>query len=467
MSKNQKTVIGTTESLCPHCLRKLTAYKVLRGQNIYMEKTCPEHGFFQVVLWRGQPEYQSWRRPKIPSAPKVCFTETDKGCPFDCGLCADHRQHTCTALLEVTERCNLKCTFCFADAGSNPKHDPDLTVIKGWYQRLLDAGGPYNVQISGGEPTVRNDLAQIVAVGRQMGFNFIQLNTNGIRLAEDKNYVKDLKEAGLSSVFLQFDGTKSGIYQALRGRDLLAEKIAAIENCIAENIGVVLVPTLVPGVNTDNVGDIIKFALKYVPGIRGVHFQPVSYFGRYPEPPKDEQRITIPEVITAICEQTAGLTAPDNFRPPGCENAFCSFHGNFVLMPDGKLMCWSEKKSGCCSTVEPAAEGSRKARRFVAKYWSYPELKLNRQIDFGGWDVFLQRLKTHSFTISGMAFQDVWNIDLERLRDCCIHVVSYKGNIIPFCAYNLTDSSGTGLYRGKQHGNNSVGGLDSKKDRVQ
>jgi hypothetical protein len=466
MINNEGKIIGTTESLCPHCLQKLTAHKVLRGQAVYLEKTCPEHGFFQVILWRGLPEYQSWSRPKIPSTPKVCFTEVDKGCPFDCGLCADHRQHTCTALLEVTFRCNLNCTFCFADASPSQQNDPDLTVIKGWYQRLLDAGGPYNVQISGGEPTVREDLVQIVAIGRQMGFNFIQLNTNGIRLA-DKNYVKELREAGLASVFLQFDGTKDDIYQALRGRNLLAQKITAIENCIAENIGVVLVPTLVPGVNTDNIGDIIRFAIEYAPGIRGVHFQPVSYFGRYPEPPKDEQRITIPEVINSICEQTAGMTESDNFLPPGCENALCSFHGNFVIMPDSKLMCWSKNKTSCCSNnIEVAAEGSRKSRQFVSKYWSAPEVKITKEIDFGGWGVFLQRIKTHSFTISGMAFQDVWNIDLERVRDCCIHIVSPKGNIVPFCAYNLTDSNGNSLYRGKQNEDNSAGQLDSKKDRV-
>nr|WP_207754947.1 radical SAM (seleno)protein TrsS [Desulforadius tongensis] len=456
--------------MCPECLKKIPAVRVARGDRVYLEKSCPEHGFFQTLIWRGKPDFQSWTRPKIPTAPKVCFTEVERGCPFDCGLCARHRQHTCTALLEVTQRCNLKCTFCFADSGTGMSSDPDLEVIRGWYQRLLDAGGPYNIQLSGGEPTVRGDLPRIVALGREMGFNFIQLNTNGLRLAEDPGYVQELKKAGLNSVFLQFDGTEEAIYRKLRGSDLLSQKIAAIENCAAQNIGIVLVPTLVPGVNTHNIGEIIKFALKYLPAVRGVHFQPVSYFGRYPKPPTDEQRITIPEVITQIVKQTAGMIKEEHFRPPGCENALCSFHGNFVLMPGGKLKCWTKHQPGCCGSVELAEEGSQKARSFVSKYWGFPQVEVNTKCaGLDGWDIFLQRVRTHSFTISGMAFQDVWNLDLERVRDCCIHVVNPEGNIIPFCAYNLTDREGRSLYRSgrRRNGNHTTGSMDTKENRVQ
>ena len=133
-----------------------------------------------------------------------------------------------------------------------------------------------------------------------MGFSFFQLNTNGIRLAEDLDYVKALKEAGLSTVFLQFDGIEDEIYEKLRGQKLFQIKQKAIENCGRNSIGVVLVPTLVPGINTDHIGEIVKYALKGLPVIRGIHFQPISYFGRYPSPPKDEDRFTLPEVIRAL-----------------------------------------------------------------------------------------------------------------------------------------------------------------------
>lgn len=446
----QDVILSSTESVCPHCLRKLSARRVRQGDNVYLIKECPEHGITKTLLWRGSPLYQNWNRPKIPSQPKVCFTEVEKGCPFDCGLCPDHRQHSCTVLLEITQRCNLGCTYCFANAGQSPAEDPDLTTIKGWFEQILLAGGPFNIQLSGGEPTLRDDLPEIISLGRSLGFNFIQLNTNGLRLAEDLNFVKKCKEAGLASIFLQFDGTEEDIYQALRGRPLYSKKLAAIENCKACNIGVVLVPTLVPGVNVHNIGAIIDLGLSYLPTVRGVHFQPVSYFGRYPEPPADSDRITIPEVITEIERQSGGKIKMDSFKPPGCENALCSFHGNFLLMTDGELRPWT-KHGGCCGTPEKAEEGAAKARSFVAKYWSAPQVKTisvgSNEGNFAIWDAFIERTKTHAFSISGMAFQDVWNLDLERLRDCCIHVMSPDNKLIPFCAYNLTDCKGQPLYR--------------------
>ncbi|WP_031513702.1 radical SAM (seleno)protein TrsS [Desulfofalx alkaliphila] len=442
-----------TASVCPLCLKKIPARREMHGNSVFLVKECQEHGTFKTILWRNSPtspDYQNWARPKIPSQPPVSFTEVKRGCPFDCGLCPDHRQHSCTVLLEITARCNLGCAFCFANAGDNITKDADLDVIKGWYEKIILAGGPYNIQLSGGEPTVRDDLPEIISMGRSLGFNFIQLNTNGLRLAEEPSFVKKCKDAGLTSVFLQFDGTDDEIYTALRGRPILKEKLAAIEHCAENNIGVVLVPTLVPGVNLHNIGAIIDLALNYLPTVRGVHFQPVSYFGRYPQPPGDSDRITIPEVIKEIASQSKGRISMDAFKPPGCENALCSFHGNFILMPHGELRPWT-KHEGCCGTAERAEKGAVKARKFVAKYWSAPEEKPGSLINSGGefalWDLFIERSRTHSFSISGMAFQDAWNLDLERLRDCCIHVMSQQGKLIPFCAYNLTNSKGQPLYR--------------------
>ncbi len=449
MAAGDVTVLGATESVCPICLARLPARRVAEGEDVYLEKECPEHGPFRAILWRGQPGFTGWVRPKTPAYPQTPFTPVRQGCPFDCGLCPDHRQQTCTALLEVTQRCNLDCPFCFAAAGSQAV-DPPLAVIEGWYRRLLAAGGPYNVQLSGGEPTLRNDLPEIISLGRELGFLFIQLNTNGLRLARDPAYLRRLKEAGLASVFLQFDGTDDSGYEALRGRPLLAEKEQAIEQCARAGLGIVLVPTLVPGVNITQIGAIIRYGLARLPEVRGVHFQPVSYFGRYPAPPADGDRITIPEVIRAIEAQTGGLISADTFKPPGCENALCSFHGNFVQMPDGSLKSWTkhEPGSGCCRP-ESAAEGAARARSFVATRWPAPSpvILFDSGPGLGGWDDFLARTRTHAFSISGMAFQDAWNLDLERLRDCCIHTVSPDGRIIPFCAYNLTDRTGRSLYR--------------------
>jgi uncharacterized radical SAM superfamily Fe-S cluster-containing enzyme len=259
-----------TESLCPHCLKKIPAAYEACGDEVFIVKSCPAHGEFRTISWRGEPKFNGWKRPKTGTRSGECHTETSLGCPFDCGLCPDHRKNACTAVIEVTSRCNLSCPVCFADSVEGPGPDPDLDTIAGWYLSVLQTSGPDIIlQLSGGEPTVRGDLPCIVEMGRAKGFSFIQLNTNGLRLAAEKNYAKELRAAGLSSVFLQFDGTEDKIYRAIRGQSLYMAKREAIEQCAENDIGVVLVPTLVPGVNTHNIGAILDLALELSPVVRG------------------------------------------------------------------------------------------------------------------------------------------------------------------------------------------------------
>jgi uncharacterized radical SAM superfamily Fe-S cluster-containing enzyme len=445
-------ILSTTESVCPECLNRIPAARVRYDEDVYLEKTCPQHGDFRTIIWRGEPAFTSWVRPKTPSYPNKPFTEVKQGCPYDCGLCPEHRQQSCCVLLEVTQRCDLVCPVCFADANHNPLPDLTLAEIAAWYGRLMAAGGPFNIQLSGGEPCVRDDLPEIIRLGRSYGFTFFQLNTNGLRLGRDPGYLAELKAAGLSTVFLQFDGTDDAIYRQIRGRALFDQKMAAIEHCAEQGVGVVLVPTLIPGINADDIGNILRLALRQMPAVRGVHFQPVSYFGRYPQSPTNEMRITIPEIIRAIEAQTDGLIPAATFCPPGGENALCSFHGNYVLMPDGALepLTHHQTNSCCCQPV-PAAEGARRSREFVASSWSSPAPQIDLPVfsgpGLGEWDIFLERKRTHTFCVSGMAFQDAWTLDLDRLRDCYIHTASPDGRLVPFCAYNLTDRLGLSLYR--------------------
>lgn len=452
MKPEQVTILGTTESLCPICLKRISAVRIGRRDDVYLQKTCPEHGAFRTIIWRGQPSYQSWGREKMASRMPEGKADTGPGCPFECGLCPSHRQRTCCVLLEVTRRCNLHCPVCFAETGT-VQPDPELATIEGWFRTLLDSGGPCHIQLSGGEPSLRDDLPDIIRLGRSMGFSFFQLNTNGLRLAEDVAYVRDLKEAGLNTVFLQFDGLNFQTYQTIRGKDLLAVKQAAIANCAEQQLGIILVPTLVPGVNIGEIGSILQFALEHMPAVRGVHFQPVSYFGRYPAEPADESRITIPEVLRAIEQQTGGKIRAKHFQPPSAENAYCSFNGNFLLQEDGQLQSYT-KSSQCCCQPQAAAKAVQRAQNFVAKHWSAPlqrdtavEQGSDSKINVDSLEDFLERAEQFTFCISGMAFQDVWNMDLERLQECFIHVVSPDAKIIPFCAYNLTDSKGRSLYR--------------------
>lgn len=454
MTTHGEHTIARTESVCPECLQRLDAVIVSDADAVFLEKSCAEHGSWRTPLWRGEPAYEEWQRPKAPSHPEVCYAEVKDGCPFDCGLCAEHRQYPCSVLLEVTQHCTLGCPVCFAAVGSTGGHgnDPDLATIETWYDRVMAAAGNCNIQLSGGEPTQRDDLPEIIKLGKRMGFSFIQLNSNGIRLAEDAGYAETLAAAGLTTVFLQFDGMHDQIYTSLRGRPLLNVKKTAMRRCGEAGLGVVLVPTLVPGVNTDNVGAIIRFALDNLPVVRGVHLQPISYFGRHQLVDSSLERFTLPEVMRAIEEQTNGLMRVSDFAPPGGENARCSFHGSFFQMPDGSLRRTTSASTSCCSSQD-GHEGLLRTIGSVARQWAAAPGRAasaaKPTCDDGAMDLdtFLDRATNYSLTISCMVFQDAWNLDMERLRDCCISIMSPEGKLIPFCAYNLTSARGETLYR--------------------
>ncbi|WP_371380659.1 radical SAM (seleno)protein TrsS [Sporomusa aerivorans] len=459
IQEHKESWLSATKSVCPECLRRIPAERAAIGDKVFLRKTCPEHGLFQVCIWQGEPRYEDWTNPSEPSKPGVCATQTDRGCPFDCGLCPEHGQQTCCVLLEVTERCNLHCPICFAGATPAGTSDPALADIERWYRMLMNSGGPYNIQLSGGEPTIRDDLPEVIAMGRRLGLEFFQVNTNGLRLASDAQYAGRLKAAGLNCVFLQFDGISDDVYLKLRGKPLLEIKQQAIAVCEAHELGVVLVPTLVPGINDQQIGDILRLAVNRMPVVRGVHFQPVSYFGRYPVEPADSARMTLPQVMREIEKQTNGQMKISHFRPPGGEHAHCSFHGNFILTPGGQLkpLAPAPDSSACCCQGKYATGGAKRARQFVARQWSAARDKRNTPAveagssggvgNIASLDEFLERVETYTLAVSGMAFQDAWTLDLDRLKQCFIHVVGPDDRLIPFCAYNLTNRQGQSLYR--------------------
>ena len=170
---------------------------------------------------------------------------------------------------------------------------------------------------------------------------------------EEPGFLQQLIDAGVASLFLQFDGVTKDVYNKLRGADYLAAKLGLIESCKKMNLAVILVPTVVAGVNDHQLWDIIGFALENMPPVRGVHFQPISFFGRYPETPDNSMRITLPEIMQKIEQQSTGRIKITNFSPPGCENSLCSFHGNFVLMPDDRLVALTNRTDKSCCSQEP------------------------------------------------------------------------------------------------------------------
>lgn len=445
-----RVLLGETESVCPVCLARLPARRVAEGDTVILEKRCPEHGEFSVPVWRGLASYQRWSQAsRNPATPPVTATEATRGCPHDCGLCPEHRQQSCCVLLEVTSRCNLACPVCFAASGRGGR-DASEAEISGWLDSLEASGGHVHIQLSGGEPTMRDDLPRIVAQVRARGFDFVQVNTNGIRLAREPDYLAALAEAGLDCVFLQFDGVTDDIHQALRGARLAELKARAIAACATAGVGVVLVPTVMAGVNSGRLGEILAFAKAHLPAVRAVHFQPVSYFGRAPAP---GARVTLPEIIEALVASEGGAIGFDDFAPGSAENPYCSFSGRFRLGADSRLhpqkstapSCCRPPARSCCGSPQPSPDVDR-ARRYVAGQWR--AAGAGREIPgLDAFDAFLAA-REQTLGLSGMAFQDAWTLDLDRLRQCHIHVAASGGRLIPFCAFNLTAQDGHALYRG-------------------
>ncbi len=421
-------VIRETRSVCPVCLKNLPALLSRResGQ-IFLEKSCPEHGFFQVPVWQGRMDFDQWLLETPPLGKGVGLS-----CPANCGICAEHESGTCCTLLEVTERCNLRCRYCFAKGGGT-HDDPSLENCQAAIRDIVRQCGQPLLQFSGGEPTLRDDLPELIRYAREAGCSYTQVNTNGIRLAEDPAYARRLAEAGLDIVFLQFDGTRDEIYRALRGRNLLDTKREAIRVCAELAIGVTLVPTVAKGVNDDNLGEIIALARELSPAVRGIHFQPVSYFGRYPGVPAESDRYTLDQLMADICDQAQ--IPPESFMPSRCDHPLCGFHASFLIDPKGGLKPLSSITHSSHSRGQ-----ARDNREYVARHWRrFPEeAKLaesfSEEMDF---DTFLYRLRHNSLTLSAMAFQDAMNLNIERLHRCSLHVYD-KGSIKPFCAKYLS-----------------------------
>ena len=418
-----------TWSVCPICLKRLPAKRVQIGNEVFLRKTCDEHGDFESIIWRGFSDINKW----IGDADKQQLDNPQ--CPDACGLCADHLQKTCCVILNITNLCNLACNFCLANQ-CDSKKDPSFDEIKESLTKLIEKDKTL-VQLSGGEPTTRKDLPEIIKNAKEIGAKYVQLNSNGIRLGEDKQLVKELAEAGLSFVFMQFDGTEDTINESIRGKSLLKIKQQAIENCAEYNIGVTLVPTLVRGVNTHNIGDIIRFAISQSPKVRGVHFQPATYMGRIPEMPTNNERITLDELIFEIEKQTEGLIKTEDLLPSACDHPLCGFHGDFIVDNNNlfSLLKQGRTEKKCCCDSSPADLN----RNFVARRWERPS---SNEADTSCGDIrdmeyFLKRLKTHGFTVTSMAFQDAGNIDFSRLRNCSLHIFD-NGKFVPFCSYFLT-----------------------------
>lgn len=449
-------LLRSTESKCPICLAQVPARLVADGDEVTLVGSCPDHGEWRTVVWSGSPTFRSW-----------CGDEP-----------APAARQTCTAVLEVTRECDLGCPVCFAEApaagggsgasASSAGHSaPSLADITRTLEALFSSEGEVNIQLSGGEPTMRDDLPEIVAAARRIGFSFVQLNTNGLRLASEDGYAGALREAGLASVFLQFDGLSDDTYRVLRGRPLADRKVGAVERCAEAGLAVVLVPTVAPGVNDGELGALVRFAASWPGVVRGLHLQPISYFGRYPGGAAGagaRPRLTLPELLRSLEAQTGGEVQAADFSGSCCEHIRCSFRARYWVREGGVLEPVRAASCGCGSEpapVIPPEEAPRRAVAATSRQWSRRDREVESAAAPGGCAAAasdagdgLSRFLDDAdriLAISGMLFQDAWSIDMERIDRCCVQVVTGRGqqtpvDLVPFCLWNLTSASGERLY---------------------
>jgi len=464
-------LIKQTKSICPECLKVLEATIFEEDNTVFIKKQCPEHGFFQDVYWSDYGQYERVKAFEyIGDGVENPRTETKLDCPYDCGLCPQHKSHTVLSIIDVTNRCNLRCPVCFATAGTTSYvYEPSKEEIKGMFLNLR-ANRPVPVdalQFSGGEPTIREDLPDLVKMAKELGFKHVEVNTNGLRLAGSVDYCRILKEAGVSTVYLQFDGVTPDVYRFTRGVDLVDVKKKVLENCREAGLhSIVLVCTLVKGVNDHQLGDIIRYAIQNFDVVRCVNVQPVSICGRIPEHERRKMRITIPDFLRLVEEQTASQTKGSDFYPvpvvvpvsravgalkkrhyveftahPHCGMA------TYVFVEDGKIIPITnygnvEKFIKAMEKIHQESmkgHGSRAKMRLVGSLRHVQFGLLRKHI----WPLLmtgsyesLGDLHRKMLMISAMHFMDPYNFDLERVQRCCIHYAVPDGRIIPFCTMN-------------------------------
>jgi uncharacterized radical SAM superfamily Fe-S cluster-containing enzyme len=468
-------LIKRTRSICPEDLRILDAELWEIDGQVIIRKTCPDHGSFEDVYWSDYVEYVRANRFRDDGTGLVNSTESQLGCPHDCGICQEHRTHTSLLLIDVTNRCNLRCPICFARGGEGKNlNEPSMEQIRGILEYTQEINHPIRVRAvgnSGGEPTLRDDLPEIIRMEKEFGFEYILVMTNGLRIAEDIDYFKKLSDLNVY-IYLQFDGVTPEPYLKARGRDLWPIKQKVIEN--ARKVGcnkVVCVPTLAKGINDHHVGEMIRYVAENCDVIKHIVFQPISFSGRIDRTRLKEMRVTTSDVMRLCEEQTDGEIKKTDFFPLSMNQTLAriatkgSKHHDFCVHPHCgaiTLINYEKNKLVPIPRFIRNEEYYDKMRRAFDLNKSTPQIiwalltGFMRYIHPKLWlrvsPIFLTKsftsirsltedwLWTHWFTVAVMHYMDLYNFDLDRVQGCTLHYGvpdnETKARLIPFCTMN-------------------------------
>lgn len=435
-----------TKSLCPTCLSLVDTKIVFQDDKVWMLKHCKTHGEMKSMIADDVTYYKQLRNYNKQSEMPLKFnTKVHYGCPYDCGLCTDHEQHSCLTIVEVTDRCNLSCPTCYASSSPNYGRHRTLEEIEKMFDAVVEnEGEPDVVQISGGEPTVHPDFFAILDIAKRKPIKHLMVNTNGIRIAKDIKFVEKL--AGYMpdfEIYLQFDSFKPEVLQKLRGEDLTEVRRKAIEHLNQFNISTTLVITLQNGENDDEIGKIIEYALRQK-CVRGVTFQPTQVAGRNDNYDDISGRITLTEVRRKIFEQYPLFTPQDLIPVPCNPDALCMAYALKIeneVFPMTHLINPEDLLNNSKNTI--VFEHDEKLKSHMLNLFSTgisvdcAEDELNELM------CCLPKVKSETlnydnlFRILIMNFMDAHDFDVRAVKKSCVHIVSDKMKIIPFETMNL------------------------------
>ncbi|HWE00973.1 MAG TPA: radical SAM protein [Tepidisphaeraceae bacterium] len=436
-----------TNSLCATCLRKVEAKVVMQDGNVYLHKWCPEHRFQRALISTDAEYYKLSRQTLKPGQMPLKFNTPIKyGCPYDCGLCPDHEQHSCLTLVEVTDQCNLTCPVCYSESSPHRQSHRTMEQIEFMLDCVVrNEGKPDVVQISGGEPTIHPEFFAILDAAKARPIKHLMVNTNGIRIANDADFARRLKEymPGFE-IYLQFDSLRPGPLRALRGVDLTDIRRRALDRLNEHNISTTLVVTLKKGLNDDEIGAIIDFALKQR-CVRGVTFQPIQHAGRVEDFDPATDRLTLGEVRRQILRQSP-IFKPADVIPVPChpdclamayalklDGAVIPLTGmidpQLLLHGEGNTIIYernAEMRDELFKLFSTAASPQSSATSLKQLLCCLPTVQAPDSL---GYD--------NIFRIIIMQFLDAHNFDVRSVKKTCVHIVHPDGRIIPFDTFNL------------------------------
>jgi uncharacterized radical SAM superfamily Fe-S cluster-containing enzyme len=432
-----------TKSICPVCKVVVDAEVNIRDGRVILRKRCPEHGLFEALVYSDAELYMSQLRFNKPGTLPLEFqTEIRHGCPLDCGMCPDHKQHACLGVIEVNTGCNLDCPICFADSG----HQPDgyslrLEQVDFMLDRFVAAEGePEVVQFSGGEPTIHPRILEFIALAQEKGVKKVMLNTNGLRISRDRRFAEELARLK-PVVYLQFDGFELETHLVIRGKDLRDDKRRALERCAEGGIDVTLVAAVEKGVNEHEVGEIVRFGVSH-PAVRAVALQPVTHSGRHVEFDPLE-RLTNADVMKLVAEQVPDWYMLDDFIPvpccfPTCRSMSYALVDGDSLIPFTRLLDVEDYLDYVSNRVLPDPDVRIALEKMFSSSATPGAERALLECEACGIDLSaaLDDIGKHVFTLVVQDFQDPYTLNVRQLMKCCVVEIVPDGRLIPFCAYN-------------------------------